>query len=68
MININLCTYPVIWEMFVHNLSHFGLLVVKDFRIKVQDDVEHAGLCSQGGGAVLGEGVGRDLVVDVVGS
>lgn len=52
--------------MFVHNLSHFGLLVVKDFRIKVEDDVEHAGLCGQGGGAVLGEGVGRDLVVDVV--
>lgn len=66
MIKINLCIYPVIWEVFVHNLSHFGLLVVKDFRIKVQDDVEHAGLCSQGGGAVLGEGVGRDLVVDVV--
>lgn len=66
MININLCIYPVIWEVFVHNLSHFGLLVVKDFRIKVEDDVEHAGLCGQGGGAVLGEGVGRDLVVDVV--
>lgn len=52
--------------MFVHNFSHFSLLVVKDFRIKVQNDVEHAGLCGEGGGAVLGEGVGRDLVVDVV--
>lgn len=66
MIKINLCIYPVIWEVFVHYLSHFGLLVMKDFRIKVEDDVEHAGLCGQGGGAVLGEGVGRDLVVDVV--
>lgn len=66
MIKLNLCIYPVIWEVFVHNLSHFGLLVVKDFRIKVEDDVEHAGLCGQGGGAVLREGVGRDLVVDVV--
>lgn len=66
MIKINLCIYLVIWEVFVYNFFYFGLLVVKDFRIKVEDDVEYVGLCGQGGGAVFGEGVGRDLVVDVV--
>lgn len=45
MIKINLCIYLVIWEVFVYNFFYFGLLVVKDFRIKVEDDVEYVGLC-----------------------
>ena len=53
--------HPVVREVLVYDLPHLGLLVVEDVGSKVEDDVEHAGLGCQGGTAVLGVGVGRDL-------
>ena len=46
-------SYPVIREVFVHNLSHFSLLVLKDVRGKKQDDVQHRCLGGKSCAAVL---------------
>ena len=43
-------------------------MVLQDVRGKVEDDKEHGSLVGKGGGAVLGDGVGGNLVVDVVGA
>ena len=37
--------HPVVGEVLVDYLPHLCLLGVEDVRGKVEDDVEHAGLC-----------------------
>lgn len=54
-------TCPIIWKVFVHNLSHLCLVRVKDGRFEVKDHVQHGGLSRQGRAAVLGQRVCRDL-------
>ena len=52
--------------MFIDNLAHLCMLRMKDIWSKVENDIEHAGLCREGRAAVLWQWVGRDLVVDVI--
>ena len=58
--------YPVVWEVFVHNLSHLGLLVQENVWLKVEDDIQHGCLCCQCCWSVLRLRVGWDLVVHIV--
>ena len=54
-------TCPIIWKVFIHDLSHLCLMGVKNGRFKVENDVEHGGLGRQGRAAVLRQRVRRDL-------
>lgn len=54
-------SYPIIREVFVHNLSHFSLLVLQNIWCKKQDDIQHGGLGSQGCTAMFWQGVSWDL-------
>ena len=51
-------SYPVVGEVFVHDLSHLSLLSVEDVRSEVEDDVQHGCLRGQRRATVLGVGVG----------
>ena len=61
-------TDPVVWEVPVDDLAHDCRLVVEQVGAEVEDYVEHGGLGGEGGAALFGEGVGRHLVVEVVGA
>jgi len=59
---------PVVGEVLVDNLAHLCLVVLEHVGGKVEHDVEHRGLVGEGSRAVVGVGVRRHLVVDVVGA
>ena len=59
---INICkSYPVIREVFVHNLPHFSLLVLQNVWCKKQNDVQHGCLSRQSCASMLRQRVSWDL-------
>lgn len=65
---INKDTYPIIREIFINNLSHFGLLVVEDLWFKIKNHIQHAGLGSESSRPVFRKWVSSHLVVNVIGT
>lgn len=46
-------SYPVIREVFVHNLPHFSLLILQNVWRKKQNDIQHGCLGCQSCAAML---------------
>lgn len=54
-----ICDNPVIIEMLIDNLSHFGALPLQNGRMKEQEHIEHRRLVAQPDTAVLCAGIGE---------
>lgn len=58
--------HPIVWEVFVDNLSHLCILIFKDLWHKAKQDEDDLSLLGKSDRSVLWVRVGGKLAIDIV--